>query len=329
MVRGAGAAVLTLLFPVLLLAQANATKPTLAISAVTSTSVSAEKLEVVYSYVLDRVHRTGMYTVVERAEIEKALAELEISSSDLVDASSAAKVGKLVGAKALLFSSLTLTEGTYFLSMRVVQTDTGEVTRTSAKKTDSFERIEQLTGEAVDYLLGLEKKGRFAPKGNRFEVVAAGAYTKPLGVFGDLVGAFVGGTLEVEMVALDFGPLALSVVAEGTYAYHPGISVAMGGGALHVAGGGAGVGVGIPLGRNGPLSIHVTAAGGYGRSILVSPALEGLQQSEDPLLLGRAEVRLTLAKHLVIAAGVSYLGVLYVGGALHDIQAGGGIGVGF
>jgi hypothetical protein len=137
-------------------------KPTLAILDVVAQGVDASRGKVVYEYIMDRINRTGNYAIVERAALDKALKELEISNSQIVDEKTAIEIGKIAGAQYILVSSLIQDEKTYYLSMRVVSVKTGKITRTSIKKTDQFSNVESLTADTVEYLLGKEASGEIA-----------------------------------------------------------------------------------------------------------------------------------------------------------------------
>ena len=131
-------------------------KPTLAVLDVAGKEVTQSRLDLVYEYIIDIVNQTGDYTLVERKEIDKALQELELSLSDIVDEKTAVQIGKISGAEYMLLSSLNLEEGTYYLSMRVVSVETAKISKTSIKKTELFTNVEGLVREAVEQLLDFD-----------------------------------------------------------------------------------------------------------------------------------------------------------------------------
>ncbi|MBN1410926.1 MAG: hypothetical protein JW969_08775 [Spirochaetales bacterium] len=131
-------------------------KPTLAILNVKGEGVEKSKTELIFEYIVDMVNRTGGFTLVERKELDKALEELELSLSSIVDEKTAVQVGRISGAAYILLPSLILEEKTYYLSMRIISVQTANVVRTSIKDTDSFKNIESLTKEAVEYLLDFD-----------------------------------------------------------------------------------------------------------------------------------------------------------------------------
>ena len=56
---------------------------------------------------VERLVSTGVYSVIERKAIEKILAEQNFANSDRVDASSAAKLGRILGVDAIIMGSIT------------------------------------------------------------------------------------------------------------------------------------------------------------------------------------------------------------------------------
>jgi len=56
---------------------------------------------------VDRLVKSGVYTVIERSALDKVLAEQNFSNSDRADPSSAAKIGKILGVDAIIIGSVT------------------------------------------------------------------------------------------------------------------------------------------------------------------------------------------------------------------------------
>lgn len=74
--------------------------------------------------------------VVERGRIRDLLQELELDESGKVDASSAAEVGKLVGARYMIFGSFIDWYGDFRLNVRVVSVETGEIVKVNRARDD-------------------------------------------------------------------------------------------------------------------------------------------------------------------------------------------------
>lgn len=88
--------------------------------------------------------RTGEFTVIERQQIDAVLAEQQLGMSGVVDPATAARIGELLGAQAVIIGSITqfslesrsvgisrfaatITEAESKLDARVVSTTTGEI----------------------------------------------------------------------------------------------------------------------------------------------------------------------------------------------------------
>ncbi len=97
---------------------------------------------------VNRLVKTRKYRVIERSQIEAAIAEQNLGASGRIDTATAAKIGKLLGVKYLIYGSVTRFDvekktggvrvfgfgnrtsdsaATVQLNVRVVDTETGEI----------------------------------------------------------------------------------------------------------------------------------------------------------------------------------------------------------
>jgi hypothetical protein len=113
---------------------AQETNSVLAFLDITTIGTEESKGKIVYNYILDPINKSGNYIIVERGELDRALQEIEFSSSDLVDDSTAVEIGKLTGAEAVLISPWTKEEEKFYLSLRVIDIQTAQVTITSKNR---------------------------------------------------------------------------------------------------------------------------------------------------------------------------------------------------
>ncbi len=88
-------------------------------------------------------------TVVERSRLEDVIAELNLQQTNKVDATTAQRVGKLLGAQYLVTGSLTMQKGSGRLDGKVVKVETGIVTGAAVPLKD---------GEIFDAELKLAEK---------------------------------------------------------------------------------------------------------------------------------------------------------------------------
>lgn len=72
--------------------------------------------------------------VVERQEIQRLIDEQNLGAQGRVDAATAAKVGKLVGARYTVFGTFVDFYGDFRVDVRLVNTETGEIVKTESER---------------------------------------------------------------------------------------------------------------------------------------------------------------------------------------------------
>jgi TolB-like protein len=82
------------------------------------------------------------HTVVERERLALALQELKLGSSVLVDEATRLRIGKIVGAKYLVFGAVIVFDGTMRLDLRLVETETGAILKAVEKTTESMDPLD-------------------------------------------------------------------------------------------------------------------------------------------------------------------------------------------
>jgi hypothetical protein len=157
-------------------------KPALAILEVAAIGTEESKSGIVYGYLVDMVRQSDRFIVVERSQLDSALRELELSESGLVDDATAVEIGKMTGASAVLVSSITEEDGSFYLSMRIVDIASSRVIGTAATRAASFADVERLTRAAVERLLG------DAGKRLTFEIETGFGLVLPLGTLAEVLG---------------------------------------------------------------------------------------------------------------------------------------------
>jgi len=99
--------------------------PTLGVSAFEAPD--AARGQQIADVFLTDLARTNKLHLVERAQMDKAIKELALAQTGLVDAGSAARVGKLVGAQKLVVGSMVVQGTQVILTARLVDVATGRV----------------------------------------------------------------------------------------------------------------------------------------------------------------------------------------------------------
>jgi len=87
--------------------------------------------------------------VVERAEIQKLLDEQNLGAQGRVDAATAAKIGKLVGARYMVMGTFVDFYGDFRIDVRLINTETSEVVRTESEKMQRDHLFEMIRNVAV------------------------------------------------------------------------------------------------------------------------------------------------------------------------------------
>jgi TolB-like protein len=88
----------------------------------------------------------GQLRVVDRSRIKELLSEQDLGASGRVDAATAAKVGKLVGARYMVMGGFVDTWGNMRLDLQIVNTETSEIVKADRH---TFKR-EELASAVVD-----------------------------------------------------------------------------------------------------------------------------------------------------------------------------------
>jgi curli biogenesis system outer membrane secretion channel CsgG len=89
--------------------------------------------ELLSAQVIDTLGESGGFNVVERQRLLLVLEELNIGSSDIADASTRLRVGKIVGAKFMVFGSYFVMDSTMRLDLRMVEVETGKILKAAER----------------------------------------------------------------------------------------------------------------------------------------------------------------------------------------------------
>lgn len=141
------------------LAQTPDTRPTVAVLPFTNSAIGASNAElaplsqgIADLLLVEMSHNTGI-RVVERANIMGLLAEQNLARDGRVDEATAARVGKLLGAKHMVTGTfITNGRGTMVLTLKSIDTETGivEWSTTQTGKTEEFLDLVTKTAAAAN-----------------------------------------------------------------------------------------------------------------------------------------------------------------------------------
>ena len=96
----------------------------------------------------------GLIKPVERQELTKVMEELKLSMSGLTDEDYALQAGKLLGAKYILFGSMSKIEEQIKISCRLIETETGQIVYTESARgmySSLFDVEDELKGKIEAY----------------------------------------------------------------------------------------------------------------------------------------------------------------------------------
>lgn len=124
-----------------------------------------------YDYAGMALMRTGRFTVVDRSLVDKLLGEQEFSYSGTVDAATASRLGKMLGAEAVVTVSITALKHDEFWSdspeqrdaavhVKVISVETTEVLYSATGEGSDFEGAAGALQMALEVALAPLKKGR-------------------------------------------------------------------------------------------------------------------------------------------------------------------------
>ncbi len=99
---------------------------------------------------LTELAQNSALRIVERSQINAILQEQELASSSRVDASTAAEIGKLVGARYMVFGSFIDFYGDFRIDARIVDVETSELLKT--------ERVRDQREKLYDLLVSLSSQ---------------------------------------------------------------------------------------------------------------------------------------------------------------------------
>jgi len=120
-----------------------------------STSGQPDLGEILSGQVIETLKSRGDYAVVERKRLLLALEELRLGTSALVDESTRLRLGKLVGARWMVFGAYLVVGGQMRLDLRLVEVETGKVKKAVEKTSASRDLNDWLavTRKAAEELL--------------------------------------------------------------------------------------------------------------------------------------------------------------------------------
>lgn len=125
----------------------------LAVVSLTSATknIDQEVLDGTTTFLENAFVNVGSVSIVDRSDIDKVLRELELQSSDAFASNdtAAVKVGKLSGADIIVTGTISLVGKKYYLNVRLISVETGDVLASSIASADSPDGFLEMCQEAA------------------------------------------------------------------------------------------------------------------------------------------------------------------------------------
>ncbi len=109
----------------------------------------ADMTELMTASIMETVETAGTYALVERERLLALLQELNLGSSDLADEANSLRIGRLVGARLMIFGAYQVVASQMRVDLRLVEVETGKVLKAVQKIVSAGNLSGQLEGAAA------------------------------------------------------------------------------------------------------------------------------------------------------------------------------------
>lgn len=103
--------------------------------------ISAEQLSLVRLFFEEEFSKYPEYKMVERAELDKVLGEVQFQQSGLVNSSQITKIGNLSGAEILLSTSVIEVDGQFIVQCKLIDLK-GDIKGTATGRSSNLKKID-------------------------------------------------------------------------------------------------------------------------------------------------------------------------------------------
>lgn len=130
---------------------------------------------IISEWFITNIVKSGRFDVVERAMLQKILAEQKLGTSGMLDEQSAATLGKVLGVKAIISGSLLKLQDAIDINARVISVESGSIIAAenirSSGKSDLYALVDELIGRI---LLNFPLTGYVVKKGDGTAIIDLG-----------------------------------------------------------------------------------------------------------------------------------------------------------
>jgi len=159
-----------LVFPALLFAgpsSAGTAQLTIAVLDFQAVNTATGDAVVMAGFVRSAIVKSGFFTVVERQTMERVLAEQALQQTGCTDQECIVRLGKVLNAKKVIAGSLSLLAGDRFLSIRMVDVETGRIDQEEASEAFQLKDAKRVADEIVNRFLAHGPPGVVSAPGVR------------------------------------------------------------------------------------------------------------------------------------------------------------------
>ncbi|OGS45460.1 MAG: hypothetical protein A2539_10040 [Elusimicrobia bacterium RIFOXYD2_FULL_34_15] len=108
-------------------------------------SVSHTDASIVTDFLRTELVNIGAFNIIEKNNMDKILADALFQQSECSTSDCAVVIGKIVNVKKILIGSLSKTDDAYFLTVNLVEVDTGKVIKSEDSKAYSIEEFKDIS----------------------------------------------------------------------------------------------------------------------------------------------------------------------------------------
>jgi TolB-like protein len=109
--------------------------------------------KIVAEWLITGLVETGRFDVIERRLLEKLLEEQKLGVTGMIDANSAAQLGKVLGVKIIVSGTVTSLEGYTEINARLINVDTASIMAAEKVRASSAERLRDLVAKITDKIV--------------------------------------------------------------------------------------------------------------------------------------------------------------------------------
>lgn len=109
--------------------------------------------KIVAEWLITAFVKDGRFDVIERNLLEKILNEQKLSTSGLIDANSASKIGRILGAKAIISGSVIRIQNTIEVNARIINVQDGSIVAAESVSSSGNGRLHPLVVRMADKII--------------------------------------------------------------------------------------------------------------------------------------------------------------------------------